>query len=64
LKKLIFPENREFSNTFFRLLTNYVFAQTITAVSGIMSYPLDTVRRRLMMQAGAKGKKPKGPAPL
>ncbi len=28
------------------------FAQCVTVVSGIASYPLDTVRRRLMMQSG------------
>lgn len=28
------------------------FAQCVTTVSGIISYPLDTVRRRLMMQSG------------
>jgi solute carrier family 25 (mitochondrial adenine nucleotide translocator), member 4/5/6/31 len=31
------------------------FAQAVTVVSGIISYPLDTVRRRLMMQSGRKG---------
>jgi solute carrier family 25 (adenine nucleotide translocator) protein 4/5/6/31 len=30
------------------------FAQAVTASSGIASYPLDTVRRRLMMQSGRK----------
>jgi solute carrier family 25 (adenine nucleotide translocator) protein 4/5/6/31 len=28
------------------------FAQSVTVLSGIASYPLDTVRRRLMMQSG------------
>jgi solute carrier family 25 (adenine nucleotide translocator) protein 4/5/6/31 len=32
------------------------FAQVVTVVSGIASYPLDTVRRRLMMTSGAKVK--------
>jgi solute carrier family 25 (adenine nucleotide translocator) protein 4/5/6/31 len=32
----------------------WAFAQTVTVVSGIISYPLDTVRRRLMMQSGEK----------
>ena len=32
----------------------WMFAQVVTVVSGILSYPLDTVRRRLMMQSGAK----------
>jgi solute carrier family 25 (adenine nucleotide translocator) protein 4/5/6/31 len=30
----------------------WAFAQTVTVASGISSYPLDTVRRRLMMQSG------------
>lgn len=30
----------------------WAFAQAVTVVSGIMSYPLDTIRRRLMMQSG------------
>jgi len=30
-------------------------AQCVTTVSGIISYPFDTVRRRLMMQSGRKG---------
>ena len=32
----------------------WLFAQTVTVLSGIASYPLDTVRRRLMMQSGKK----------
>ena len=31
------------------------FAQVVTVFAGILSYPLDTVRRRLMMQSGRKG---------
>jgi len=30
----------------------WAFAQAVTVVSGIISYPLDTIRRRLMMQSG------------
>jgi len=30
------------------------FAQTVTVAAGIFSYPLDTVRRRLMMTSGSK----------
>jgi len=33
----------------------WAFAQVVTVCSGILSYPLDTVRRRLMMQSGRKG---------
>jgi len=32
------------------------FAQVVTVSAGIVSYPLDTVRRRLMMTAGKTGK--------
>lgn len=28
--------------------------QTVTTISGIISYPFDTVRRRMMMQSGRK----------
>jgi len=31
------------------------FAQFVTVTAGIISYPLDTIRRRLMMQSGRKG---------
>jgi solute carrier family 25 (adenine nucleotide translocator) protein 4/5/6/31 len=48
-KKLIFGENERGN-----LLLKFCFAQTVTASSGIVSYPLDTVRRRLMMQSGRK----------
>lgn len=37
-------------------IISFVIAQTVTTVSGIVSYPFDTVRRRMMMQSGrAKG---------
>jgi len=32
----------------------WAFAQFVTVTAGIFSYPLDTVRRRLMMQSGRK----------
>lgn len=31
---------------------SWVIAQTVTTLSGFVSYPFDTVRRRMMMQAG------------
>lgn len=34
------------------ILISWLIAQTVTTVSGIMSYPFDTVRRRMMMQSG------------
>ncbi|XP_042885086.1 ADP/ATP translocase 3-like [Penaeus japonicus] len=37
------------------LIVSWAIAQTVTTVSGIISYPFDTVRRRMMMQSGRKG---------
>merc|ERR1712151_342585 len=36
------------------ILFKFLVAQAVTALSGLVSYPLDTVRRRLMMQSGRK----------
>lgn len=36
------------------ILFRWAIAQAVTAAAGIVSYPLDTIRRRLMMQAGGK----------
>jgi len=36
------------------VLFKFLVAQVVTTISGIISYPLDTVRRRLMMQSGQK----------
>lgn len=33
-------------------LNTFILLQCVTTVSGIISYPFDTVRRRLMMQSG------------
>jgi len=38
------------TSVFFKFLV----AQVVTTLSGLLSYPLDTVRRRLMMQSGGK----------
>lgn len=37
------------------LLVSWAIAQCVTTVSGVISYPFDTVRRRMMMQSGRKG---------
>lgn len=37
------------------ILYQWAFAQVVTVGAGIASYPLDTVRRRLMMNAGKTG---------
>ncbi|XP_076649582.1 ADP,ATP carrier protein-like [Halictus rubicundus] len=34
------------------LYINFLIAQVVTTVAGIISYPFDTVRRRMMMQSG------------
>jgi len=36
-------------------LVSWGIAQCVTTLSGIISYPFDTVRRRMMMQSGRKG---------
>jgi len=37
------------------IFLSWGIAQCVTTVSGIISYPFDTVRRRMMMQSGRKG---------
>lgn len=37
------------------IIISWAIAQTVTTVAGIISYPFDTVRRRMMMQSGRKG---------
>ena len=44
----------DFRNASF--LLTWAFAQFVTVFAGIMSYPLDTVRRRMMMQSGRADK--------
>jgi len=44
--KTAFPTNN--------LVIKFGIAQVVTTAAGIISYPFDTVRRRMMMQAGAK----------
>jgi len=36
------------------IVISWMIAQTVTTFAGIMSYPFDTVRRRMMMQSGRK----------
>lgn len=35
-------------------IAKWAVAQTVTALAGVLSYPFDTVRRRLMMQSGGE----------
>eukprot|EP00898_Chlorokybus_atmophyticus_P008749 jgi/Chlat1/8876/Chrsp92S08191 len=46
-KGMLFEDYRSAS-----ILQKWVVAQAVTAAAGVVSYPFDTVRRRLMMQSG------------
>ena len=37
------------------MIAKFVVAQVATNAAGVLSYPFDTVRRRLMMTSGKKG---------
>uniref|UniRef100_G1DG44 ADP/ATP translocase n=1 Tax=Capra hircus TaxID=9925 RepID=G1DG44_CAPHI len=37
------------------IIVSWMIAQTVTAVAGLVSYPFDPSRRRMMMQSGRKG---------
>lgn len=50
-KGLLFKDEKK-ANVF----AKWVVAQGVTTASGLISYPFDTVRRRLMMQSGGKEK--------
>ena len=50
-KVMLFPDMKKAN-----ILLVWAFAQFVTVSAGIASYPLDTVRRRLMMTSGKKGK--------
>lgn len=50
-KGMLFEDEKK-ANVF----AKWAVAQTVTALAGIISYPFDTVRRRLMMQSGGKEK--------
>ncbi|KDD73840.1 hypothetical protein H632_c1793p0 [Helicosporidium sp. ATCC 50920] len=48
-KGALFKNERDAS-----FLAKWAIAQTVTAAAGVLSYPFDTVRRRLMMQSGGE----------
>jgi len=48
LKRVLFTDGKT------SIAFKFLVAQCVTGVSGLVSYPLDTVRRRLMMQSGRK----------
>lgn len=49
LKRVVFQDSKNQN-----IILKFLVAQVVTALSGLLSYPLDTVRRRLMMQSGRK----------
>ena len=49
-KSMLFADTKNAS-----MIAMWLFAQIVTVFSGVLSYPLDTIRRRLMMQSGKKG---------
>ena len=49
-KAILFADTKNAS-----MIAMWLFAQVVTVFSGVLSYPLDTVRRRLMMQSGRTG---------
>jgi len=49
-KALMFPDMKKANP-----IAVFLFAQVVTNAAGIISYPLDTIRRRLMMQSGRTG---------
>lgn len=48
-KGAVFENERDAS-----FVAKWAIAQAVTAAAGVLSYPFDTVRRRLMMQAGGE----------
>ncbi|KAJ1920167.1 ADP/ATP carrier protein [Mycoemilia scoparia] len=56
LKQVVFKDNK--NPNFF---ASWMVAQTVTVAAGLVSYPFDTIRRRLMMQAGRGEVLYKGP---
>ena len=56
-KAMMFPDAKNAS-----ILAMWAFAQFVTVSAGVVSYPLDTVRRRLMMDSGRAEKMYQGTA--
>jgi solute carrier family 25 (adenine nucleotide translocator) protein 4/5/6/31 len=51
----LYDSSKTFTGPNPHILLKFLIAQCVVTLSGIISYPLDTVRRRLMMQSGKKG---------
>ena len=56
-KAIMFPDAKKAS-----IFAMWAFAQCVTVGAGVLSYPLDTVRRRLMMDSGRADKMYNGTA--
>ena len=51
----LYDSSKSFTGKDPHILLKFAVAQVVVSLSGIISYPLDTVRRRLMLQSGKKG---------
>lgn len=51
----LYDSSKAFTGENPHFVFKFIVAQIVVSLSGIISYPLDTVRRRLMMQSGKKG---------
>lgn len=51
----LYDSSKEFTGKDANLAVKFIVAQIVVTLSGLISYPLDTVRRRLMKQSGKKG---------
>lgn len=51
----LYDSSKDYTGKNPHVLLKFAVAQVVVSLSGIISYPLDTVRRRLMMQSGRKG---------
>lgn len=49
-KGVLFKDDKDDKDANF--FAKWAVAQAVTAMAGVISYPFDTVRRRLMMQVG------------
>ncbi|KAH8741137.1 mitochondrial ADP/ATP-transporter [Cryptosporidium ryanae] len=50
-KEILFKNSRKDN-----ILYKWIIAQSVTTISSMICYPFDTIRRRMMMMAGKKGK--------
>jgi len=53
-KGTLFKGDKKRATSFTSLVYKWAVAQAVTALAGVLSYPFDTVRRRMMMMSGRK----------